>query len=110
MPPAACNGREDALALGRFGLDPRGGDEPEVLAQDPIDAREAARGVGACSPDLGGLEGVGVPPLTEAREREQAVARGVVGALGLGLLVRVLGESERGVRVQPFEARPCEPS
>ena len=101
--------RQDRVALAGLLLEPRGTDEPQVLAQDAIHAGEAAAGVLAQRAREGRVERAGGIALAQPREGQETVARGVIGALRDRLAVRVDRQLKPRFTVDPLEALPGEP-
>jgi hypothetical protein len=91
------DGAGDLGLLGAVGGEPGGGEQAGVLAEDAVDAGEAAARVGLLDADADRGEGVGVAAGLGEGEGEEAVAGGVVGALLDGLREGVDGELEADV-------------
>ena len=88
----------DGLLAGGVAGDADGGEDRRVLAEDAVDAAEAAAGVGLGEADEDRGEGLLVAAGAGEGVGEEAVAGGVVGALQGGLFEGVDGEGEAGGR------------
>jgi hypothetical protein len=75
-------------------VQPRRRDEPEILAQDLIDAGEATLRIAALRPFGDHVERLGDAVLPHQREREQSMARRMIRPLRARLLVGVDGQRQ----------------